>query len=127
MTERSNVILRTYGGRCVYGVRLRSGKCPALEFLEEVPTNAAAEFRKLMDRLLTQGTIRNSQRFRMLKVEGSPRVYEFKTHQSPGFRLYCVKQGTDWFATHGDEKPKDNRVKDHVIRARTIYEERAIL
>jgi putative component of toxin-antitoxin plasmid stabilization module len=115
--------LYEYEGLNVWGVRETNGRCPAEEFLEGLPTaTARAQLRKRMQMLLEKGYIANVHLFRFLQVEGSPRVGEMKADDGPGYRLYCIPDGRNWWATHGRRKPpSDRRVAGEAVRARRIF------
>jgi hypothetical protein len=66
----------------------------------------------------------NIEQFRQLHVSGRPVVYELKVHEPAALRLYVVRHGEDWAATHGRKKPKDKNVAKEVERARDLYERR---
>lgn len=105
------------------GVELPNGTCPAEEFLAGLDTRPQAKFKALLERLTVVGWLRSPELFRDLEVAGEPKVWEVKAHTSPGFRLYLIRSGSDWLATHGGPKPSDRRLKVEVRRARTIYTE----
>lgn len=75
-------------------------------------------------RLAEVGWLRSPEFMRRLQVPGEPPVEEIKAHSGPGYRLYVIKEGINWVATHGRKKPKDRRVKREAERSRQIYEER---
>lgn len=105
------------------GVELPNGTCPAEEFLTELDPRPQAQFAALLERLTVIGWLRSPELFRDLEVAGEPKVWEIKAHAGRGHRLYLIRQGPDWIATHGGPKRGDQQVKTEVRRARTIYTE----
>lgn len=121
MTEVEHLVLCEGGGRRIWGVRGSDGVCGAEVFIIGLPVGARLDFRKIMDRLVTVGRITNTEVFRRLQSPGRPPVWEMKSFEGPGYRLYCIQEGTDWWVTHGSKKPKDRRVGNEVARARDIF------
>jgi hypothetical protein len=79
-----------------------------------------------MQMLLEHGYIANIQAFRFLQVEGTLRVGEMKADDGPGYRLYCIPEGRNWWATHGRKRPPSNRqVAGEADRARRIFAARS--
>lgn len=99
-------------------VELADGTSPALEFLSGLRPRAQAQFKAALERLTGVGWLRSPETMRQLEVPGEPKVHEIKAHDGPGYRLYVVRQGTTWIATHGCRKPSDKRVPAEVARAR---------
>lgn len=126
MTETGDGPFELYAGAHgkVMAVRLVDGSLPALDFLKSLPESAQVTFRVLFARQLDHGVLLAKERFRMLTTDTKdPRVYEWKVHSPKAWRLYGIKDGTTWYATHGAPKPGDKGVKREVKRARTIFEE----
>jgi len=117
-------LLWEHGGRRIWGVRRSTGVCEAKEFYDGLPLRARLDFKKIMSRLTEFGRIANKEMFRRLEVTGHPTVWEMKSHEGPGYRIFCIQDGLDWWATHGRKKPKDKQVSNEVSRAREIFAER---
>lgn len=97
-----------------------NGSCPAIEFLDEVKQG---QFEARLEHLCATGRLRTPDLFRKLEVPGEPAVWEVKCDKGPGYRLYLVRVGNKFLATHGGKKPKANQVKAQVAMARTIFNE----
>ncbi len=104
-------------------VRLADGSLPALDFLNSIDARAQQAFKALFSRQLDHGVLLSKDRFRMLD-DKDPHVYEWKVHSPRALRLYCIHEGSTWYATHGGTKAGETRgVKREVKRARAIYAE----
>lgn len=103
------------------GVQLPNGRCPAEEFLAGLDARALAQIDALLGRLTEIGWLRSPELFRDLQVAGEPKVWEVKSHSGRGHRLYLIRYGTDWLATHGGPKQPDKRLKVEVRRARDVF------
>jgi hypothetical protein len=126
MTEDDDVVLARGTTLTVYGVRRANGTCPSLEFLCALGDRPRAQLTVLLERMASDGRILGEERFRKLRVEGQPEVWEFKAHDGPGWRLYAIAAGRDWYATHGGKKPhRQQRVRAEARRARAIFRERS--
>lgn len=56
-----------------------------------------------------------------VECKGDPVVHEIKVHHGPGYRLYVIRHGRDWIATHGRKKPRDKHVCKEAKRAREAF------
>lgn len=119
MTKHRRLRILAEGG--CSGVVLANGTCPAEEFLAGLDARALAQIDARLGRLTEVGWLRSPDLFRELKVAGQPKVWEVKAHAGRGHRLYLIRHGTDWIATHGGPKPPDRRVTAEVRRSRDIY------
>ncbi|WP_292604284.1 hypothetical protein [Nocardioides sp. REDSEA-S30_B4] len=113
----------------IFGVRLPSGACPALEWLTGLNTKQQAGIAARFRVLAEQGWLRSPDAFNKLDEadprNGVPRVDEIK-HVSLNLRVYVVgfsPGDKELFVTHGTIKPKKNRVAKEVAKARAIYKE----
>ncbi|MGO9228556.1 MAG: hypothetical protein ACLQKA_05000, partial [Bryobacteraceae bacterium] len=79
------------------------------------------QFQTSFERLTQIGYLMGEERMHPLKCPGTPGVQEIKVHVSPGYRLYVIREGRDWVATHGRKKPKDKRVCEEAKKARTAF------
>lgn len=106
----------------VVAVIRADGSCPAKEFLDEVKI---AQLEMRIESFCAMGTLRTPEAFRRLDVDDrKPAIWEIKSDKGPGYRLYGVRLGQRFVATHGTPKRKGTRaVRIEVERARTIYEE----
>ena len=105
----------------VVGVVLADGSCPAYTFLKDLQL---PEFKSRMKVFCERGTLKNPQLMRELTTDKKdPSISEIKVDAGQGWRLYGVRRGSLFVATHGGAKPKPNRVKAEVEKARRIYEE----
>ena len=117
-------MLWKHGERRILSVRRSTGVCEAKEFYDRLPLRARLDFDKIMSRLTEFGRITNQERFRRLEAPGQPTVWEMKSHEGPGYRIFCIQDRLDWWATHGRKKPKDRQISNEVNRAREIFAER---
>lgn len=115
--------LHRAGAARIFGARLPDGSVPSLEFLNN-HGKSKNKFKILFEGLLTQGRIANRERFHKIDSPGSPTVFEFKVHDGKGLRLYAIKDGLDWYVTHGRTKPSDKQVDAEGNKARDIYSRR---
>jgi putative component of toxin-antitoxin plasmid stabilization module len=125
MTEDADrhFVLFTEGGRRFLGVVLESGACPTLDFLNDLSPKASTKMKATIEKLIQDGQITNREIFRKLQIDGQPAVWEMKVHEGPGYRLFCIQSGTDWYATHGCRKPSDRRLPFEVGAARKCFGE----
>lgn len=104
-------------------VRLLDGSLPAFHFLEGIEPRARQAFKTLFQRQFAMGVLLSQERLRLLDSK-DPHVAEWKVHSPRPLRLYGIRQGSVWYATHGSTKPGEIRgVKRQVKRARTIFGE----
>jgi hypothetical protein len=124
MTETGTGPFELYAGAHgkVMAVRLTDGSLPALDFLNSIDPRAQATFRTLFQRQFAMGVLLSKERFRFLDHE-TPQVAEWKVHSPRALRLFGIRQGSTWYATHGSVKPGERGVKREVKRARTIFGE----
>ncbi|MGW4426039.1 hypothetical protein [Streptosporangium sp. NPDC004631] len=106
-------------------MRLSDGSLPAVDFLKSLPLPAQATFKALFARQLDHDVLLAKERFRMLATDTKdPRVYEWKVHSPRAWRLYGIRDGSIWYATHGSAKAGETRgVPREVGRARKIFGE----
>jgi putative component of toxin-antitoxin plasmid stabilization module len=121
VTEPEHVVLWEHGGRRILGVRGSDGACEAETFITGLPLKARLDFEKIMSRLTEFGRISNTEFFRRIAAPGQPTVWEMKSHDGPGYRLFCIQDRMDWWATHGRKKPKDKQILNEVNKAREIF------
>lgn len=105
----------------IWAVELEGGSCPAEDFLKSLERRAQAQFMARFEALSQTGTLRTPDFMRVLQVPGSPKVYEIKVNHGPGWRLYLIRLGTSWYATHGCKKPKDRKVAKEAEKARDVF------
>lgn len=105
----------------IWAVELKDGACPADDFLKSLETRARAQFKARFEALSQTGTLRTPDFMRVLQVTGSPKVYEIKVDHGPGWRLYLIRLGTSWYATHGCKKPKDRTVAKEAEKSRVVF------
>jgi len=92
--------------------------CQVCEWLESLDDAAQTAFRSRFEHLCDTGRLRSPQAWRALD-DG---VFEVKVHTGPGYRLYMLRDGFDFTATHGRPKPKDSKVKAEVKKATEIFD-----
>ena len=120
--------LRTGRALTLYAVVSEEGVCDAEVWLAALPTRAQGQFQASFEQLTAVGFLRGRERMHPLECPGTPVVQEIKAAFSPGYRLYVIRDGKDWVATHGRKKPKDKHVCKEAEKARTAfanYEERS--
>lgn len=106
----------------LYAVVNESGGCDAEDWLAELPTQAQVQFKARFDRLTEVGRLGGYEQMHQLDCKGDPPVFEIKAPHGPGYRLYVMRLGRNWIATHGRKKPKDRKVCIEATRARTAFE-----
>jgi putative component of toxin-antitoxin plasmid stabilization module len=79
------------------------------------------QFKARFEAIAAVGTLRTPEMGRWIEGSGKPKIFEIKVDHGPGYRLYAIRHGKDWFVTHGSKKPKDRRVAHEAERARDIY------
>jgi putative component of toxin-antitoxin plasmid stabilization module len=97
--------------------------CPAEVFLKDLDSRAQSAFQAKLEHLCDIGYLRAPEHMRELHVPGAPPVFEIKIDNGPGYRLYVIRCGRDWVATHGERKPKDKQIKVNVRKARQAFDE----
>lgn len=105
----------------IWGVELGDGSCPAEAFLMGLELRARAQFKARFERVGEVGNLRAPEMGHYLDAPGKPPIYQIKAECGPGYRLYVVRKGMDWYATHGCKKPKDRKVAAQAVKARGIY------
>jgi hypothetical protein len=106
----------------LYAVVNEDGVCGAEEWLAGLSTGAQGQFMACFEQLTAVGFLRGEERMHPTKGSGAPVVQEIKVHDGPGYRLYVIKQGRDWVATHGCKKPRNNKqVAREAKKARDIF------
>lgn len=128
MTETATGPLELYAGSHgkVMAVRLPNGSLPALDFLNSLPPRAQESFKALFARQLDSGHLLTDTRFRWIEdgKKKKPDVCEWKVHNPRALRLFGIREGSTWYATHGSNKPGEVRgIKRASERARTIFAE----
>lgn len=124
MTKPGREVILEAGQACRLVALKLHGGAPALEYLEELDAAAQAAFKGRFEHLCAQGWLRAPEYMRLLATdEKPPKVWEIKVDKGPGHRLYVVRHGVDWAATHGGIKPKPKLVRAEVTRARAFFEE----
>jgi putative component of toxin-antitoxin plasmid stabilization module len=101
----------------LYAVVL-GGVCDVEDWLAALDARAQAAFRARFEHLTQIGHLRSPEAWRFL----GNGVYEIKVHTGPGYRLYMLRDGADWIATHGRRKPKDRKISAEVAQALHIYQ-----
>lgn len=108
----------------VVGLEFEDGASPAREFIDALPDNQKAKFQRYFERLRDHQRIASPENMRHLKSDTlGNEVHELKTHADGGRRLYLVKSGVRWHATHGRRKPKDNKVNSEIGKAFELFYE----
>lgn len=108
------------GAACtLYAVGTPGGESEARNFLASLDQIPQVQFQARFERLTAIGYLRSPDEMRELHIAGQPPVHEIKTRS--GYRLYVIRKGSNWIATHGAKKPKDKQVGKQVQRARDIY------
>lgn len=104
-----------------------NGKDEADEFLRTISTADQAKFDRYLRYLRDGHHVRSPENMRHIKGVTDPaqkgaEVHELKVHRNGGLRLYLVKFGDRWYATHGVmKKPSDKDVPKHAKRAFAIF------
>lgn len=93
--------------------------CDVSVWLESLDDAAQTAFRGRFEHLCDVGRLRSPGSWRALDKG----VFEVKVHAGPGYRLYMLRDGSDFTATHGREKPKDRKVPAEVEKAKRIFDE----
>lgn len=117
MTEHAQRLLPDCDS--VFAMNRRSGGSDAVAFLRGLQPRYAARYQRYLEYLRDGTPIKSPENFRRLSAPGTtPVVYEIKVDK---YRLYVVHHNLCWYATHGREKPKDNRVPTEVEKAFNIF------
>ncbi len=117
MTEHARRLLP--GCDSVFAMNRRSGGSDAVEFLQRLERRFLARFQRYLEYLGNGTPIKSPENFRRLSGAGAdPVVYEIKVDK---YRLYVVHHQLCWYATHGREKPKDNKVPREIEKALAIF------
>lgn len=93
--------------------------CDVAVWLESLDDAAQSAFKSRFEHLCDVGRLRSPGSWRALDKG----VFEVKVHAGPGYRLYMLRDGNDFMATHGRVKPKPNRVAAEVKKARRMFDE----
>lgn len=120
MTSQHRVL---YTGRklTIYAVVGPTGRCEAEVWLETLVDRAKAQFMARFERLAEIGFLRSPEEMRELQCGSGEKVHEIKVPFGPGYRLYVIRTGRDWLATHGTKKPREAKVCAEATRAREIF------
>lgn len=90
-----------------------------MDFIRMLDPRYQARYQHYLGYLRDGIPIKTPQNFRRVSPAGSkPAVFEIKVDK---YRLYLVRSGSRWYATHGREKPKDNQVNRESDKALTIF------
>ncbi|MGV0618180.1 hypothetical protein ABQE58_25130 [Mycolicibacterium elephantis] len=103
----------------LYAVVGKDGVCDVHRWLEDLATQPQVQFQARFERLCEVGHLRSPDEMHPLECPGAPKVHVIKVRS--GFRLYAVREGTDWVATHGKKKPKDKHVCREADKARELF------
>lgn len=117
MTEHTTRLL----GDCdtVVAMVRKSGRCPAVEFIQSLQFRFQARYERYFERLRDHHQIKTPENLRKLSAtENGATVYELKVDK---YRLYIVKYNVLWVATHGGVKPGGNRVQAEIDKAFDIF------
>lgn len=98
----------------------------AVEFINSLDDRDAAIFRRYFQYLHQGARIKSPYNMRHIsqvadRTGGGAEVHELKIHRNGGLRLYVVKFGDRWYATHGRKKPKDSKVPAEARKALAIF------
>ncbi|MBS9534345.1 hypothetical protein KIH27_12190 [Mycobacterium sp. M1] len=114
-------VLHTGPKLTIYAAIGPTGGCEAEAWLAALADRAKAQFLARFERLAEIGFLRSPEEMRELQCGSGEKVHEIKVPFGPGYRLYVIRVGRDWLATHGTTKPRDARVCTEATRARDIY------
>lgn len=100
----------------------RNGRSEAEEFIAALPLRFQARYQRYFEWLRDGHRIKSPENQRHLKSvpEKGLTVEELKVDK---YRLYVIRDGARWCATHGRKKPNDNRVPTEIGLALAIYED----
>ncbi len=105
----------------VLGLVRPSGRCESVEFIKSLQNRYQAKYQRYLEYLRDGTPIKSPENHRMLQREASGLVVsELKVDR---YRLYVVNAGAYWYASHGRQKPKDNRVPAEIKKALDTYSE----
>lgn len=120
-TARKERLLKRGEKASVVAVVRSDGRCPADEFLEEVQV---AQFASRIEAFCAIGRLRSPELMNKASSgKDRPVVWEIKADKGPGYRLYGVRVGSKFVATHGSPKRKGRELAREVDLARTIFSE----
>ncbi|WP_172592119.1 hypothetical protein [Subtercola boreus] len=123
MTEHSERQLLE-GVDSVLAIVQLSGRCDAWDYIDGLADQAKAHFQRYFEYLAEGKHIRSPEKMRHLATDSmGNEVHELKVHLNGGSRVYVVKHGDRWFATHGSRKPKDSRVPTEIGVAWAVFYE----
>ncbi len=103
----------------LYAVETKEGVCEVEEWLDGLDDIAFAGFEARFAHLCTIGHLRANGQWRFLDEA----VFEIKVHAGPGYRLYMLRDGKDFTATHGRKRPDDSKVKREIKKAVKIFDQ----
>jgi putative component of toxin-antitoxin plasmid stabilization module len=101
----------------LYAVESKEGVCEVDDWLDALEDRAFAAFEARFTHLCAIGHLRATEQWRYLDDD----VFEIKVHTGPGYRLYMLRDGNDFTATHGRKKPDDRKVKRETKKAAKIF------
>jgi hypothetical protein len=105
----------------VLGLVRPSGRCDSVDFIQGLQLRFQARYQRYFEYLRDGNPIKSPENFRqLLRDAGGLVVAELKVDK---YRLYVINDGTCWYATHGRDKPKNNRVPAEIEKALDIYTE----
>jgi len=124
MTEH-NVTPVFDGNDTVNTICAHGDKDEADEFLRTLNAASKAKFQRYLEYLRDGHRIKSPENMRHINVADpmnkGAEVHELKVHRDGGLRLYIVRYGGRWYATHGTKKVKDSAVPREAQKAFHIF------
>lgn len=124
MTEHAHTfrpVFEDEAGNVVAAVQA-NGRSKAEEFVHSLPIKFQARYQRYFEWLRDGHRIKSPENQRHLRTvpDRGLHVEELKVDK---YRLYIVRDGARWCATHGRKKPSDSRVSAEIEIALDIYED----